>query len=226
MDQRSVTTRPLPQDPDELFDVIDEDGHPTGIVKRRADVHRDGDWHRAVHVWIIGADDGEPFILFQRRSSGKDTWPDMLDVTVGGHLRAGESVTGALREVEEELGITPDLTTLRHIGTYIVAGILRPDHIDRERLEIFLLRDNRPLAAYNPAMAEVAALARFPLDPLLTLFAGARDRVPATLLDVSTRTITKVELPRAAFIPDADDYFRRVVLAARAAICGDHHVAT
>ena len=74
----------LPQDPDELFDVVDERGQPTGVVKRRADVHRDGDWHRAVHVWIVGLDADEPFILFQRRSPGKDTWPGKLDATAAG----------------------------------------------------------------------------------------------------------------------------------------------
>ena len=30
-------------DPNELFDVYRSDGTPTGVVKRRADVHRDGD---------------------------------------------------------------------------------------------------------------------------------------------------------------------------------------
>ena len=47
----------LAQDPDELFDVVDAGGNLTGIVKRRGDVHRDGDWHRAIHVWVIGVDD-------------------------------------------------------------------------------------------------------------------------------------------------------------------------
>ena len=35
------------QDPGEPFDVITADGKPTGRVKSRAEVHRDGDWHRA-----------------------------------------------------------------------------------------------------------------------------------------------------------------------------------
>ena len=51
---------PLPpefaQDPAELFDVVRADGTPTGEVKPRAAVHRDGDWHRAVHVWVAGID--------------------------------------------------------------------------------------------------------------------------------------------------------------------------
>ena len=46
------------QDPDEPFDVITADGKPTGRVKSRAEVHRDGDWHRAIHVWLAGVEIG------------------------------------------------------------------------------------------------------------------------------------------------------------------------
>ena len=45
------------QDPGEPFDVITADGRPTGRVKTRAEIHRDGDWHRAIHVWVAGVDD-------------------------------------------------------------------------------------------------------------------------------------------------------------------------
>src|SRR5687767_2706683 len=94
------------QDPRELFDVVTADGRPTGRTKARAEVHRDGDWHRSLHVWVAGiGEDGEPFLTFQRRGFGKDTWPGLLDATVGGHYRAGEGLTEALREVEEEIGL-------------------------------------------------------------------------------------------------------------------------
>lgn len=36
----------------ELFDIVDENGEPTGITKERSKVHADGDLHRTSHVWI------------------------------------------------------------------------------------------------------------------------------------------------------------------------------
>src|SRR5215207_7987071 len=70
------------QDPGEPFDIITANGKPTGRVKSRADVHRDGDWHRAIHVWVAGVDDrGAPFLTLQRRSPDKDTWPGRFDAT-------------------------------------------------------------------------------------------------------------------------------------------------
>ena len=52
----SVQLEPA-QDPGEPFDIITADGRPTGRVKTRAEIHRDGDWHRAIHVWVAGVDD-------------------------------------------------------------------------------------------------------------------------------------------------------------------------
>src|SRR3954469_2867720 len=94
------------QNPDELFDLYTSEGEPLGRTKARALVHRDGDWHRSVHVWVVLQSAAGPCVLFQRRSTAKDTWPGVLDVAVAGHLRAGETVDDALREAEEEIGLS------------------------------------------------------------------------------------------------------------------------
>ena len=134
----------FPQDPDELFDIVNADGTPTGEVKRRADVHRDGDWHRAVHIWIYGVDATGPFIVFNWRSMLKDTMPGRLDVTVGGHLGAGETVTDAFREIEEEIGAALDSTRFEFLFTRQAFG-----DTEREVQDVFLVRDDRNLASYQ-----------------------------------------------------------------------------
>lgn len=219
-------TRHLPQDPDELFDVITEDGEPTGITKRREDVHRDGDWHRAIHVWVYGIGEQSPYLLLNQRGRHKDTWPLALDVTVGGHLAAGETVEQAYREIEEEIGITPDPAALQHIGRRARAsnGDL-PGIIDREIQEIFLLRDDRPMAGFRPNPAELEGLVQVKLEDGLPLFAGEADIVPATRLVAGTGDIEQVSIryDELLFLPD-DDYFRRVARAIQAAINGEANV--
>lgn len=39
----------------EYFEVLDEKGNKIGKVKLRSEVHRDGDWHKAVDVWIFNS---------------------------------------------------------------------------------------------------------------------------------------------------------------------------
>ncbi|HLI50852.1 MAG TPA: NUDIX domain-containing protein, partial [Thermomicrobiaceae bacterium] len=111
-------TVPPGQRADEPFDILTAEGEATGRVKPRAAVHRDGDWHRAFHCWIGWRDreSGVSKLLVQKRSAGKDTVPNLLDVAVGGHYRAGESLEQVFREIEEELGITVSLDDLIPLG--------------------------------------------------------------------------------------------------------------
>jgi len=123
---------------DELIDVLDERGAFTGITKPKAAAHRDGDWHRAAHVWIVAPDRR---VLFQRRSRRKENWPGFWDVSAAGHLSAGESASeAAIRETFEELGVRIDAP--QHIGTFFEPCVLNGGaYIDNEIHEVFLVRD-------------------------------------------------------------------------------------
>ncbi|HSP17530.1 MAG TPA: NUDIX domain-containing protein [Thermoanaerobaculia bacterium] len=123
----------------EPIDVVTPDGAPTGIVKPKPHVHRDGDWHRAVHVWII-APGGR--VLVQRRASTKENNPGLWDVSCAGHVSAGEAVVAAaIREAREELGIAITAGELRHVATIPAQCVLNGGtYIDNEIHEIFLVR--------------------------------------------------------------------------------------
>lgn len=219
---------PLAQDPAELFDVVRADGTPTGRSKPRADVHRDGDWHRSLHVWVAGIDrDAGPFLLFQQRSTAKDTWGGKLDATVGGHFGSGEGVPEALREVREELGIDPEPAALRPLGVRVCANEAQPGILDRELQQILLLRDDRPLAGYRPNPAEVAALVRFRLPALLDFLSGSDpgSYLVGDLRRPGATEVVAASFGRHAFIPNIDNYFYRVAIAADAALRGERHVA-
>ena len=63
--------------PKEDFDLLDENGNKTGKTKLRTEVHRNGDWHKAVHIWIIN---NKGDVLLQRRCATKDSDSNMLDI--------------------------------------------------------------------------------------------------------------------------------------------------
>ncbi|HWK82050.1 MAG TPA: NUDIX domain-containing protein [Thermomicrobiales bacterium] len=223
---RPVHRPEVAQDPDERFDLVTAAGTPLGTSKRRADVHRDGDWHRSIHVWIYGILDNEPFLLFQRRGFDKDTWPGVLDATAAGHLAAGEDVPDAFREIEEELGIAPAPDRLRWIGTRVCANEQAPATLDRELQEVFLLREDAPLTAYGPSPAEVAALVRLPLAATLEFLGGFRDRVAGESLCVQSGAIAAVTITADDFVPTIiDRYYYRIAIAIAAVLRGDRHIA-
>ena len=222
----TIRVQPEPaQDPSEPFDIITADGKPTGRVKSRAAVHREGDWHRAVHVWVAGVDDrGAPFLTLQRRSPQKDTWPDRFDATVGGHYRAGETLAETLREVEEEIGVIPNLKNMRPLGVRVCANEAQPGILDREIQDIFLLRDDRPLGTFRPNPAELAALVRFPLETLVPFLAGESSEIGGESLRPSATRTEAITARIDDFIPTVDRYFLRIAIAAQQVLRGERYV--
>mmetsp|Transcript_7594 Transcript_7594/g.10331 ORF Transcript_7594/g.10331 Transcript_7594/m.10331 type:complete len:246 (-) Transcript_7594:64-801(-) len=87
------------------FDMLNDRPKSTGQFKIRKEVHRDKDWHRSVHVWLVDTKRG--LIALQKRSATKDTFPGRWDISAAGHIEAGvvDSRETAVRELAEELGI-------------------------------------------------------------------------------------------------------------------------
>lgn len=213
------------QDPEERFDIVTSDGRPTGQTKARRDVHRDGDWHRSIHVWVYGIAAAQPFVLMNQRGLDKDTWPGVLDATVGGHLSAGETVGDAYREIEEEIGITADPARLQWVGTRLCSAESVPGIIDRELQEVFLYRDDRPLADYRPNPAELEGLIQVSLADALTLFAEDVPEVPGTILHARDRIIKPLAVREDMLLPvRIDRYFLRVAVAILRTLRHDRYV--
>ncbi len=167
----------------ELIDVLTPDGHSTGIRKPKDAIHRDGDWHRAAHVWIV-APGGR--VLLQRRSLRKENHPGLWDVSAAGHVSAGETaIEAAIRETREELGLAISPDELQSLGTLRESCVLNGGtYIDNEFHEIFLVRreidvslllldaeevaevrwvhDLRPDHTFVPHAQEYALLSRLP----------------------------------------------------------------
>jgi isopentenyl-diphosphate delta-isomerase len=97
------------------LNIVDENDNVIGI-ERRDVIHREGLLHREIHVWFF-TPKGE--ILFQHRAKDKDTYPDLLDATVGGHVEIGDSYEDtALKETKEETGINLNKEDLIFIKKY------------------------------------------------------------------------------------------------------------
>lgn len=103
----------------ELFDVVDESGNPTGEIVERSDAHRTGVRHRTAHIWIARKKCDGWQVLLQKRAMTKDSFPGRYDTSSAGHIKAGdEPLDSALRELEEELGISAEKEQLEFAGTF------------------------------------------------------------------------------------------------------------
>jgi len=162
----------------EYLDVLDDTGIPTGEIKSRPAVHRDGDLHRAVHVWIVN-DRNE--VLIQKRSSVIDVFPNLWDISLAGHVQSGEGSGAAVRrELKEELGITVEEGDLQPVGT--VALHLRDrEKFDNQLCDLFVLRRTIDPEQIKKQKQEVAEVTLVFLDDLKKLVREEPERfVPRT----------------------------------------------
>lgn len=122
----------------EMLEILDQDGQKLGIVKSNKSVHTDGDWHRAVHVWLI---DPQGKLLIQRRSKMVANHPDKWDISTAGHVSQGEdSVTTALREAKEELGIELKKNQLQYLGSLTKQPVQnKGTYINNEHNDVYLV---------------------------------------------------------------------------------------
>lgn len=99
----------------EYFDVLNEWGEYTGEIASRDDCHAKGLWHKAVVVFIVSSDNKK--VLLQQRSASKKLWPNLWDITAGGHVFAGElGYEAVIRETKEEIGVELNKNDLEFIG--------------------------------------------------------------------------------------------------------------
>ena len=159
----------------ELWDLYDARRNLTGRTHTRdhrlGDALQPGDYHLVVHVWLLNSR-GE--FLIDQRSPEKDMFPLMWE-TCGGSALAGEdSLTAALREFREEIGIA----LLPERGKRVLT-FRRED--ERDFLDIWLFRQDVDPADFIPQPGETVQ-ARFatPEEILRMMDAGEFIRCPAS----------------------------------------------
>lgn len=131
----------------ELFDIYNEDGTPANYVAERDFAHQNALWHSTARIWAVrpkGCGGWE--ILLQLRSANKKLHPSKYDASCAGHIATGEDIlTGAVRELKEELGIKAlpqDLefaAAVKCVADFETNG--EPYH-DREHCNIFIYRSD------------------------------------------------------------------------------------
>lgn len=121
----------------EYFDVLKENGEYTNEVASREECHKKGLYHKAVVVIVLSTDNKK--VLLQKRSANKKLWPNLWDITAGGHVLSGElGYEAVIRETKEELGIDIKKEELEFIGT-TTSETIKGDIINRHFNEYFIV---------------------------------------------------------------------------------------
>lgn len=140
---------------EEYFDVLNEKGEYTGEIETREKCHKCGLWHKAVTIFIINSKEQ---VLLQKRSPYKKMWPNMWDITAGGHVFTGEfGYQSAMRECKEELGIELNKSDITFIGVS-TSNNVKGDIIDKHFNEYYIVNkelDETKLRLQKEEVSEV-----------------------------------------------------------------------
>lgn len=127
----------------ELWDVYDIDRNKTGKIVAKNELKsplQDNEYGMVVDVAIFNSNNE---MLIQKRQTTKSKYPNLWDISAGGHALAGESSQEAIeRELFEELGYRYDFSeerpyfTINYKKDFGDIYILNIDNIDLSDLKI------------------------------------------------------------------------------------------
>lgn len=152
---------------DEYIDIVNEDGKPTGKSELKSIIHQKGYYHNTAHIWLYTKDGS---VLLAQRDASKSICPLLWDVSVAGHIDAGESpVEGALREVKEEINLDLESSDLQKIGVFKCFQSYPSGIQDNEFHHTFIAELKVPISELIPQIGEVEALKLVNFETFQTL---------------------------------------------------------
>jgi isopentenyldiphosphate isomerase len=200
----------------ELLRIFNEQGNEIGAAPR-SEVHKAGHWHETFHCWFTERLAGADFIYFQKRSSVKKDYPNLLDITAAGHILANEEANDGLREVKEELGVEIRIEELFSLGI-IKDSLNSPGFIDNELCHVYVYNKHVPNEIYNLQTEEVSGIVKMNLDSFVKLWFGEVKESEAegftTHLNGQKQNLN-MKVTKDHFVPHEDSYIRSVVQAIR-----------
>ena len=141
---------------DELIDIVTKDQKLTGKSALKSEIHTKGYYHNTAHVWFY-SQDGD--ILLAQRGANKPIRPLLWDVSVAGHVDAGETVEeAAVRETKEEIGLAILESDLQKIGVFPCFQSYENGIIDNEFHHTYIAELKDGIYDLIPQENEVEAL--------------------------------------------------------------------
>jgi len=194
----------------------------SGKVKTIVQAWEDGDWIGTFNLWIIKKDP-VPSIVYQQRSPNSSWAPNMLDVTAGGHLVAGESIIDGLREVKEELNKEYSEVNVIYLGRKLHVSPDVKNRLRQNVVHVYMVEDNAPLATYRLQEKEVYAICSCPIKELIRAHTQKGYSFVSEGLDNQGNKLD-IKVTKDSFPYNWDDYHFKIALLANRFIKGEEYL--
>jgi len=172
-----------------LLNIVNENDEIIG-EKSREEIHKKGLLHREIHVYFVTPNKE---LIFQHRAKNKDTFPDLLDATVGGHVEIGQGYgETAIKETKEETGVKINNSDLIFINKIRLLGK------DDKTGKINNVFNSRYLYIYRADVSDLIVeegkalgFEVWPLDKLMAISEEDKKRFIPYILEFSTTKLAE-----------------------------------
>ncbi|MFC4389054.1 NUDIX domain-containing protein [Gracilibacillus marinus] len=202
----------------EYIDIFNDKYEYLGTSTKK-EAHAKGEWHRVFTCIIV--DPQDETIVLQKKTPNRYNFerPDYLDISVGGHYKAGEAIEDGVREIKEELGIEVSYDKLVPLGIRQTVVTLASNYINKEFQHIHLLEYKAPLDSYQLSGDEVSGVVKVPVSQGIDLLTGKINNIEAKgIFFLNNKEIEKkLNLSIEDFVPNylkTDQIFLRLFIAA------------
>lgn len=198
---------------DELVDIFDENMTFLGTALK-SQAHREGLWHKTFHCWLAQkTPEGKTLLWLQLRNPDKDIFPDKLDISAAGHIRAGEEVKDGYREISEELGLKLNKDDI--VKLFTSKEIYEADSINNREFQMVYMA----MVSGSPYKAvlqpeEVAGLYEVDIEEFSALMSGKVNSIEAQGIKRnpdSSYTLESREVVKSDVAPHSKDYYNKAL---------------
>lgn len=149
----------------ELWDLYNGNRELTGRCHARGDAVPQGFYHLVVHVWIRS---GKGDYLISQRSASRPMFPLKWECVGGSVLKGEDSLTGAVREVKEEVGLILDPGSGKLL--FSTVGRVVDGRKFSDILDVWLFEYDGPVSLGQATTDEVAQAVWMPKQEIRKLF--------------------------------------------------------
>lgn len=202
----------------ELIDIYNENHEYLGKCDKVL-AHKLGLWHEVFNGIIVNKNKNT--VIFQIKNSDHNKVHNInkIEISIGGHYKAGENIEDGIREIEEESGIKIEFKDLINLGERQVSTIVNKDYKIREFQKIFIIPYNDSINKLNCKDDEVTGFVEFDIDDCIDLFLKFKN----TIVGI-TNTMEKVNVTLDNFVKaylKGDELYLRLVIASKRYINGE-----
>ena len=194
----------------DMLDIFDKDHNYLGTCEKK-EVHQRGLWHQVFACLLIDGQKNKVYLQYKNSGHNDVSNLNKIDISVGGHLSAGETIEDGIREIQEESSLIVDYKDLIPVGMRLIDKTINENYIIREFSYLHILDTKYDLNSLKSQDGEVLYFIEFDIDELIKYFTSNQEDIKG-MTPEGEKTFNRNEFIQA-YIGDDRLYLRYLLLA-------------